>query len=104
MTAIRCIVIGALTIATAAPALAAAQKKSAAGAAPQVAAPPVAQSLGRVDSWTAYAAQDSTGKVCYLVGQPRRSEPAGFARKPATAMVTHRPVEKIANVVSFVAG
>jgi hypothetical protein len=105
MTAIRCVVIGVLAIATAAPAPAPAaqQKKSAAGAPPPAAAP-AAQTLGRVDSWTAYASQDSSGKVCYLVGQPRRNEPAAFARKPATAMVTHRPVEKIANVVSFVEG
>jgi len=31
-------------------------------------------------------------------------EPAGSGARPPTAMVTHRPVEKIANVVSFVEG
>src|SRR5438128_1735425 len=31
-------------------------------------------------------------------------EAANFARKPPMAMVTHRPAEKIANVVSFVEG
>jgi hypothetical protein len=71
-----------------------------------VAAPatPATQTLGKADAWTAYASQDHTGRVCYLVGQPRKSEPAGLARKPPVAMVTHRPVEKIANVVSFVEG
>src|SRR6266536_1967091 len=39
-----------------------------------------------------------------LAGQPQKSEPSGFGRKQPTALVTHRPVEKIANVVSFVEG
>src|SRR5260370_36768795 len=80
------------------------QKQPPAAASPPKPAAPVTQTLGRVDSWTAYASQDSTGRVCYVVGQPRKSEPAGFARKAPQAMVTHRPVEKISNVVSFVEG
>ena len=63
-----------------------------------------AQPLGTSDSWSAYQATDGTGQVCYLVGKPQKSEPANFARKPPMAMVTHRPAEKIANVVSFVEG
>jgi hypothetical protein len=65
---------------------------------------PGAETLGKVDSWSAYASQDRTGRVCYLVGRPQRIEPAGFARKGPMAMVTHRPTEKITNVVSFVEG
>src|SRR5207302_5531982 len=60
--------------------------------------------LGFTDTWTAYAYSKKTGRVCYLAGAPKKSEPAGGKRKPAVAMVTHRPVEKIANVVSFVEG
>jgi len=76
---------------------------------PEAAAPartiaPGTEALGRADSWAAYASQDSTGRVCYVVGQPQKSEPGGFARKSPTAMVTHRPAEKITNVVSFVEG
>src|SRR5436305_7260136 len=62
-----------------------------------------AQPLGQSGSWTAYQAQDGTGLVCYVMAQPQKSEPAGSPRK-AMAMVTHRPGEKIANVVSFVEG
>jgi hypothetical protein len=62
------------------------------------------QRLGTVEGWTAYQSQDAAGKVCFLVGRPQKSEPAGAARKPPMAMVTHRPAEKIVNVVSFVAG
>ena len=60
--------------------------------------------LGKSGAWTAYASNDKTGRVCYLIGEPRKSEPAGAGRKSPMAMVTHRPAEKIANVVSFIEG
>jgi hypothetical protein len=63
-----------------------------------------AERLGGADAWTAYAYSEKTGKVCYLAGEPRKSEPAGGKRKHPVAMVTHRPGEKVANVVSFVEG
>ena len=91
-----------LFLAASTAALAAPQKKRAAPVESRRETP-AAQSLGRADSWSAYASQDRTGKVCYLVGQPKKSEPVGLSRQP-TVMVTHRPVEKIANVVSFVEG
>lgn len=98
--------IAALALAAASypptPGHAAHHKKHAAPAAPKDEAP-AAKTLGSAEGWTAYASQDKTGRVCYLVGQPNKSEPAGLARQP-TAMVTHRPVENIANVVSFVEG
>lgn len=60
--------------------------------------------LGSAGAWSAYASSDKTGRVCYLVGQPQKSESAGVTRTPPSAMVTHRPAENIANVVSFVEG
>jgi len=60
--------------------------------------------LGAADAWTAYAYSERSGKVCYLTGVPWKSEPAGGKRKHPLAMVTHRPGEKVANVVSFVEG
>jgi hypothetical protein len=63
-----------------------------------------AERLGIADAWTAYAYSEKSGKVCYLAGEPKKSEPAGGKRKHPLAMVTHRPGEKIANVVSFVEG
>ena len=68
------------------------------------AAPRRPQSLGTVGAWSAYASRDKSGRVCYLVGQPQKSDSAGIARKAPIAMVTHRPAENIANVVSFVEG
>lgn len=66
--------------------------------------PGPAQSLGSSGPWSAYEAKDRTGRVCYVFGQAQKSEPGGARRKPPTMMVTHRPEEKIANVVSFMAG
>ena len=72
--------------------------------APAAAETGVSQKLGTVDAWTAYSYKEKSGHVCYLVGEPQKTEPAGLKRKPPTAMVTHRPDEKVANVVSFVEG
>ena len=114
MTTIRSAVLAALALALAvalaplSPAAAARTKKHPQPAPAEAPAPKsqgaAAQPLGTSDSWSAYQATDGTGQVCYLVGKPQKSEPAGFARKPPMAMVTHRPAEKIANVVSFVEG
>ena len=63
-----------------------------------------AERLGTADAWTAYAYSERSGKVCYLAGEPKKSEPSVGKRKRPLAMITHRPGEKIANVVSFVEG
>jgi Invasion associated locus B (IalB) protein len=80
-----------------------AEKKKPSDTAPSSpAAPP--QRLGTAETWTAYAYKEKNGQVCYLAGGPQKSDPANVKRKPPTAMVTHRPEEKVANVVSFVEG
>jgi Invasion associated locus B (IalB) protein len=81
----------------------AAEKKKSSDAAPASSAGS-AQRLGNAEGWTAYVYKEKTGQVCYLAGGPQKSEPANSKRKPPTAMVTHRPEEKVANVVSFVEG
>src|SRR6267378_5292125 len=108
MNLIRVLLAGALALLVVVPPADAARKKKAAPPAAAEPAPPKsntggAQPLGQSGSWTAYQAQDGTGLVCYVMAQPQKSEPAGSSRK-AMAMVTHRPGEKIANVVSFVEG
>jgi hypothetical protein len=62
------------------------------------------EALGSAGAWTAYVAHDQTGRVCYLAGRPVRSDSAGVSRQPPMAMVTHRPAEHVADVVSFVEG
>lgn len=96
------VLAGALTVIS--PAQAADSKKHSVPTASSKPATSATRSLGHIDTWTAYASQDKTGRVCYLVGQAQKMEPAGFGRKPPMAMVTHRPAEKITNVVSFVEG
>jgi invasion associated locus B (IalB) protein len=110
MSPIRALIAGALTLLLILPSAEAARgkKKAAPPAAAETPAPKsnsgAAQQLGQNGSWTAYQAQDGGGSVCYVVGQPQKSEPANVQRRPPMAMVTHRPGEKIANVVSFVEG
>jgi hypothetical protein len=66
---------------------------------PTAAAP--SERLGAAAGWTAYTYKERSGKVCYIVGGSQKSEPPIARRKEPVAMVTHRPGEKIANVVSF---
>lgn len=63
-----------------------------------------AERLGTEGAWTAYAYSEKSGKVCYLAGEPKKSEPAAGKRKHPFATITHRPGEKVANVVSFIEG
>ena len=65
---------------------------------------PPSQRIGSAESWAAYTYKEKAGKVCYLSGEPQKREPATGKRKQPMAMVTHRPGENIANVVSFVQG
>jgi hypothetical protein len=89
-----------IMLAVALPAQAATAKK----APPAHAAAAGTQRLGTVDAWTAYVYTEKTGKVCYLAGEPQKSEPPGMKRKQPTAMVTHRPAENVSDVVSFIVG
>ncbi|MGH7001673.1 MAG: invasion associated locus B family protein, partial [Stellaceae bacterium] len=60
--------------------------------------------LGDTDGWSAYLDTEKNRKICYLLGEPSKSEPAGVKRAKIFASVTHRPHEKVANEVSFNAG
>jgi hypothetical protein len=99
------LLIGALATAVliAPPANAAKAKREQQPSAPQTAAG-TAQSLGTAGSWTAYMSKDKTGRVCYIYGEPQKSDSPGVKRRQPMMMVTHRPEEKIANVVSVMAG
>jgi hypothetical protein len=71
---------------------------------PAAASTAAAQRLGEAGAWTAYTTGEAANRVCYVVGKPEKAEPSGGGRKPPMAMVTHRPAENVANVVSFVEG
>jgi len=80
----------------------AAEKKS--GNAASSSPMPATQRFGSAEGWTAYTYKEKSGQVCYLAGEPQKSDPKNVKRKTPRAMVTHRPEEKVANVVSFAAG
>lgn len=85
----------------------AAKKPSQKPSSPPLAAsadPGPAKPLGSAGAWTAYLAQNKSGKVCYLVGHPEKTEPSAMKRKAVMAMVTHRTEDHVSNVVSFDAG
>ncbi|MBO0736508.1 MAG: hypothetical protein J2P48_08055 [Alphaproteobacteria bacterium] len=77
-------------------------KKPGAAASRAASSPP--ERLGSAEKWTAYTYREKTGKVCYVGAEPSKRDPAGANRKRSVAMVTHRPGEKVANVVSFAMG
>ena len=60
--------------------------------------------LGSALAWSAYDYKGRSGLVCYLIGTPRKTEPVRMRRKSPMAMVTHRPGEKVYDVVSFIEG
>lgn len=60
--------------------------------------------LGSFKAWDAYAYGEKGAKVCYLAGEPEKSEPAGLKRGRVDAYVTQRPAEKAFNVVHFDVG
>jgi hypothetical protein len=59
------------------------------------------QRLGAAGGWSAYSYKSRSGLVCYVLGYPVKREPPDGKRKPAVMMVTHRPQEHVANVVSL---
>ena len=102
----RLLLFGALCLAVAPMSTVLAAKKVAPKPAPAASSAPVAdpgpaKSLGASGSWTAYLAQNKSGKVCYLVGAPEKTEPAGTKRQKVMAMITHRTEDNVSNVVSF---
>src|SRR5260221_12781087 len=60
--------------------------------------------VGGAQGWDAYSDTEKSHRICYVVGEPSKSEPAGAKRNKIYASVTHRPADKISNEVSFNAG
>jgi hypothetical protein len=85
------------------PALTAAQESAHAPPKHAVGTPAV-QRLGGIGPWNAYLYKEKSGRVCYLAGGPRKSEPTKFKRTLSAAEVYHRPEEHSANVISFKVG
>lgn len=76
---------------------------TAADTAKPAAAPAKVTSLGGGAGWDAYADDTPRGKICYLIGKPKKSEPAE-KRERVQLSVTHRPGDHVENVVNFALG
>jgi hypothetical protein len=60
--------------------------------------------LGEFKDWAAYSYKTSGGTVCYVVSQPKASEPKNAKRDPIFFLVTHRPGQGVRNEVSTIIG
>ena len=61
-------------------------------------------SIGEFSDWVAYTYKSKDGPVCYIVSQPKTSQPNGVSRDPIFFLVTHRPGEKVRNEVNTIIG
>jgi hypothetical protein len=65
---------------------------------------PTPERIAASHSWTAWTYPVKGGKVCYVVGEPVKTEPDNVKRGSVDALVTHNTADKTSNVVSFIAG
>ena len=62
------------------------------------------KSLGKFDSWEAFAEPGGGGKVCYAAALPRQSKNAPAGRGRAYSMLSNHPADKSFGVIGFTAG
>ncbi len=67
----------------------------------QAAAPTM---IGEYGVWVAYTYKDSSGQICYMASTPKKDEGKYTKRGDIYVVITHRPKEKVYDVVNFVAG
>jgi len=72
--------------------------------APDVSSAQGQQLLGQFSDWAAYTADGASGKVCFVISQPKGRAPEGLNRDPAYFFVSHRPGENVRNEVSVQVG
>jgi hypothetical protein len=60
--------------------------------------------VGEFSDWAAYSYKTPTGQVCYIVSQPKKSEPEGAKRDPVFFLITHRPGDNVRNEVNTIIG
>jgi len=56
------------------------------------------------DDWSAYTYKAGGGNVCYVVSQPKESEPKNVRRDKVFFLVQHRPKDKVRSEVSTIIG
>lgn len=58
------------------------------------------QLLGQFQDWSAYTAKSGSGKVCFVISQPKSRAPDGLNRDPAYFFISTRPADNVRNEVS----
>ncbi len=54
--------------------------------------------------WNVFVGQAGKGRICYVLAQPKKREPANLNRDPGYAFISDRPAEGVRNEVSFIMG
>jgi len=49
-----------------------------------------ATELGNFNAWSAFTTSDQSGPLCFIIGEPQSSEPAGANRDPIKFLIVHR--------------
>ncbi|NNM71038.1 invasion associated locus B family protein [Enterovirga aerilata] len=101
------LVLPALCLALAAPALAqgqTAQRAQRPAAAAQAPGGGQATLVATFTDWSAYTAQTGRAKICYALSQPKSRSPANLKDTPAYLFVSFRPAENVRNEVASVLG
>jgi hypothetical protein len=65
---------------------------------------PAPKLLGEFKGWSAYTVTEAKGEICYVVSEPKKSEPAKLKRGGPHLLITHRPGDRQLNVVSIELG
>lgn len=60
--------------------------------------------IDEFNDWSAYSYKAGGGQVCYVVSQPKDSEPKNVRRDKVFFLVQHRPKDKVSSEVSTIIG
>ena len=60
--------------------------------------------IDEFNDWSAYSYKAGGGQVCYVVSQPKDSEPKNVRRDKVFFLVQHRPKDKVRSEVSTIIG
>lgn len=63
-----------------------------------------AQSLGTFGDWGAYTGGPASGKVCFVLSQPKERLPKGLNRDPAYIFISFRPAQGVKNEIAVTTG
>lgn len=60
--------------------------------------------LGDFSDWSAYAARDTSGQMCFVLSKPKDVRPSPEGYTQSYLYLTHRPAEGVRHELNFVAG